>query len=83
MVVIEQQAFTRRTWGEDTQVRIHVEGRGDVLRHQEGLRRIRQGKEVRQHGEGDGPERVHLQRVHGSGDDLSRSERLGRGHPSQ
>ena len=52
--------------GEDTQVRVQVEGGGGVLRHQEGLRGVRDGKEVRQHGEGDGPEGIDLQPVHRS-----------------
>ncbi len=49
---------------ENPQVRLQVEGRGCVLRNQEGLRRVRVGKEVRRHGQGDGDEGLHLQRVH-------------------
>ena len=44
-----------------------MEGGGSLLLHQANLRRVRYGKEVRQHGKGDGRQGVHLQQIHGDG----------------
>jgi hypothetical protein len=44
-----------------------MEGRGVVLCHIEGLRGLRHGKEVHQHGKGDSDEGLDLQRVHQGG----------------
>ena len=76
--VIEQQAFRSKAWSRITRVRVQVEGRGGLLVHQEGLRRARHSKEVREHGQGDDDEGVHLQQVHCS--EVERSHCPSRGH---
>lgn len=49
-------------------VRLQAEGGGGLLVHQEGLRGVRRGQEVHQHGQGDGVEGVNLQQIHRSDD---------------
>ena len=49
---------------QDPRVRIQVEGRGGLLGDKEDIRGVRHGQEVRQYGEGDGNEGVHIQHIH-------------------
>ena len=41
-----------------------MEGRGGLLGDKEDIRGVRSGGEVRQYGEGDGNEGVHIQHIH-------------------
>src|SRR5579885_2828513 len=53
---------------EHSQVWLQVESRGSLFLHQEDLWRVRERKEVCEHGERDGAQGIHLQLVHCCGD---------------